>query len=88
MSLRASWARTAEHLKQAAVLLEPKADLAPFRELLDHNELELAADCLSDLGEDCDEAGAELWRLLGLAYEEMKLTARSARCRARAAAER
>ncbi|MGW3720335.1 hypothetical protein ACWD8L_25005 [Streptomyces sp. NPDC005133] len=53
-ALRTSWNQTHGHLDAARVHLTglPNIDLSATLEFLKHNELELAFDCMVDLGDD------------------------------------
>jgi hypothetical protein len=70
--VEASWKRTREHLAAARAELSalPAADLSDTDEMLSHNELGLAFDCLVDLG-DSSDLGRFLWEHLDLAAREM-----------------
>lgn len=78
-SLRKSWKITTEYLVTARKLLpeemffdEAKVFAKEYTEYLEHNELELALNCLDDLGILCN-APDEFWKYLELAAENMGL---------------
>ncbi|MER5279944.1 MafI family immunity protein [Streptomyces sp. NPDC002809] len=72
--LQASWSRTLGHLDAARDCLKglPDVDLSATLEFLEHNELELAFDCLVDLSDDLDLPLA-FWQRLDRAAREMRL---------------
>ncbi|GAA2293666.1 MafI family immunity protein [Streptomyces violaceusniger] len=73
-AVQASWNRTRNHLDAARAHLTGLAniDLSATLEFLEHNELELAFDCLVDLGHDLDLPLA-FWQHLDRAAREMGL---------------
>ncbi|MEU6511048.1 MafI family immunity protein [Streptomyces sp. NPDC046942] len=99
-ALQSSWNRTRGHLDAARVHLAslPNIDLSAPLEFLGHNELELAFDCLVDLGDDLD-LPLTFWQHVDQAAREMRLysdalhkphltAADQCRCRLGAASER
>ncbi|MFC9588194.1 MafI family immunity protein [Streptomyces yangpuensis] len=72
--LQASWNQTRGHLDTARAHLAglPDIDLAATLELLEHNELELAFECLADLGDHLD-LPLSFWQHLDRAAREMRL---------------
>ncbi|MER7806377.1 MafI family immunity protein [Streptomyces sp900116325] len=72
--LQAGWNRTLGHLDAARVHLTglPNTDLSATLEFLEHNELELAFDCMVDLGDDLD-LSRTFWQHLDRAAREMRL---------------
>src|SRR5262245_23133920 len=78
-----SWSITRAHLLRAA---EFSADqgLEVFREYLDHNELQLAADSLAEMGDGRGDMPRPFWEALLLAYENMQLESDVKWCRFRA----
>lgn len=73
-ALQASWKQTRNHLDSARAHLTglPDIDLSATLEFLEHNELELAFDCLVDLGDGLDPP-LSFWRHLDRAAREMRL---------------
>ncbi|MFE5681398.1 MafI family immunity protein [Streptomyces erythrochromogenes] len=73
-ALRAGWKQTRGHLDTARAHLAglPDVDLSATLEFLEHNELELAFDCLVDLGDDLD-LPLSFWQHLDRAAREMRL---------------
>lgn len=73
-ALQASWNQTRDHLNaaRAHLIRLPDIDLSATLELLEHNELELAFDCLVDLGHDLD-LPLSFWQHLDRAAREMRL---------------
>lgn len=73
-TLLTSWGRTRTHLATARSYLtgEHEADLTTFQEYLDHNELELAFDCLVDIGGE-RHLPLSFWQDLDRAAREMRL---------------
>ncbi|MEU1806377.1 MafI family immunity protein [Streptomyces sp. NPDC019937] len=73
-ALQSSWNRTRGHLDAARVHLTglPNVDLSAPLEFLEHNELELAFDCLVDLGDDL-HLPLTFWQHLDRAAREMRL---------------
>lgn len=73
-TLLTSWGRTRTHLAAARSYLtgEHEADLITFQEYLDHNELELAFDCLVNIGGERD-LPLSFWQDLDRAAREMRL---------------
>lgn len=67
-----SWARTAADLLTAAGFLEDQS-LTAVREYLAHNELQLAADTLVDIGDEHGQLPSAFWEALRRAYENMGL---------------
>lgn len=69
------WAEIRAHLPRAWVDLSPgdNADLAPFSEYLDHNELELAMDEVASVAARRDAPGI-VWRALADAADFLGLT--------------
>jgi RNAse (barnase) inhibitor barstar len=82
VTLEASWAKTASDLARAASHLGSAGPLDAFEEYLAHNELELAAEVLAELG---DEHGmpSKFWEAMASAYETMQLDDKAKRCRLR-----
>jgi hypothetical protein len=56
-------------------------DLGAFREYLDNNELQLAADVLAELGTEHGNRPRPFWEALGYAYDNMGLPKRAVLCR-------
>ncbi|MET9586114.1 MafI family immunity protein [Streptomyces sp. NPDC006539] len=73
-ALQASWNQTHGHLDAAGVHLTgpPNIDLSATLQFLEHNELELAFDCMVDLGDDLD-LSLTFWQHLDRAAREMRL---------------
>ncbi|MEU0236233.1 MafI family immunity protein [Nocardiopsis sp. NPDC006198] len=73
-ALHDSWNRTRSHLETARAHLAglPDIDLSATLEFLKHNELELAFDCIVDLGDDLD-LPLVFWECLDRAAREMRL---------------
>ncbi|MFJ3762822.1 MafI family immunity protein [Streptomyces sp. NPDC090080] len=73
-ALQSSCNRTSGHLDAARFHLTGlvNIDLSATLEFLEHNELELAFDCLVDLGDDLDLPLA-FWQHLDRAAREMRL---------------
>ncbi|MEV6979408.1 MafI family immunity protein [Kitasatospora sp. NPDC093806] len=73
-ALQAGWHRTRRHLDDARAHLAGHAgiDLTATLEFLQHNELELAFDCLVDIGDALDLPLA-FWQHLDRAAREMRL---------------
>ncbi|MGW3738973.1 MafI family immunity protein [Streptomyces sp. NPDC005148] len=73
-ALQTSWNQPRGHLDAARVHLTglPNIDLSATLEFLEHNELELAFDCVVDLGDDLDLSLA-FWQHLDRAAREMRL---------------
>ncbi|WDO07611.1 MafI family immunity protein [Streptomyces murinus] len=73
-AVQASWNRTRNHLDAARIHLTGLAniDLSATLEFLEHNELELAFDCLVDLGDGLD-LPLTFWQHLDRAAREMGL---------------
>src|SRR5687767_56534 len=80
--LRDSWALTTAHPSRAAGMAADQ-DLGAFREYLDNNELQLAADVLAELGNEHGNRPRPFWEALGYAYDNMGLPKRSVLCRFR-----
>ncbi|MBI5537993.1 MAG: hypothetical protein HY898_35045 [Deltaproteobacteria bacterium] len=80
--LRESWARTTAHLSRAAELSTGQ-DLSQFREYLEHNELQLAADVLTELADEHGQLPRAFWEALQYAYENMGLEKNAKVCRFR-----
>jgi hypothetical protein len=80
--LRKSWALTTAHLSRAAAMALDQ-DLSTFREYLDHNELQLAADVLVELGTEHGNRPRSFWEALGYACDNMGLPKRAVLCRFR-----
>lgn len=81
-SLQLSWDLTKAHLLRAAQL-SGKQGLDVFREYLDHNELQLAADSLAEIGNERGDLPRAFWEALKYAYENMDLESDAQRCRFR-----
>ncbi|MFD8595945.1 MafI family immunity protein [Kitasatospora sp. NPDC059646] len=73
-ALQASWNRARGHLDTARAHLAclPDIELSAALELLEHNELGLAFDCLVDLGDDLDTPLA-FWQHLDRAARGTRL---------------
>ncbi|MFD5621307.1 MafI family immunity protein [Streptomyces yangpuensis] len=73
-ALQAAWNQARRHLEAARTRLTelPDLDLSATLEFLEHNELELAFDCLTDLGDDLD-LPLGFWQDLDLAARQMRL---------------
>ncbi|MFD8888810.1 MafI family immunity protein [Streptomyces erythrochromogenes] len=73
-ALQASWNQTRGHLEAARAHLAglPDIDLSATLEVLAHDELELAFDCLAELGDDLD-LPLSFWKYLDRAAREMRL---------------
>jgi hypothetical protein len=88
--LEESWTRTRTWLAMARELAVSAGDLVSaeelqtFDELLDENELQLAADTLRDRGLEHDDLSRPFWDALQRGYENMALNADATRCRFRA----
>ena len=85
--LEKRWAVTRERLAEAFQLLQSvRSDTeamrcyASYRDVLDHNELELALDALEHLAES-SALPAAVWEAFAVAAESMDLTERAANCR-------
>ncbi len=92
--LVALWNQVRERLSDAARLLpatckshDEGGSLSAYVDWLEQNELELAFDELEALG-DVNDVCHEYWEHLSAAAHLMGLSAREARCRARASANR
>jgi RNAse (barnase) inhibitor barstar len=83
VTLQQSWARTAGHLARAAEELRTLGGMDTFDEYLAHNELELAADVLADLGDERSDLPSVFWKAMVSAYENMQLDEKAKRCRFR-----
>ncbi|MGW3061846.1 MafI family immunity protein [Streptomyces goshikiensis] len=72
--LQAGWNQTRGHLDAARAHLAglPGLDLSATLEFLEHNELGLAFDCLTDLGDDLN-LPLGFWQHLDRAAREMRL---------------
>ena len=81
-SLQQSWDLTKAHLLRAAQL-SGKQGLDVFREYLDHNELQLAADSLAEIGNERGDLPRSFWEALKYAYENMDLESDAQLCRFR-----
>ena len=79
-----SWARTRTYLAAARAAIAGDVDLVSFDEYLDHNELQLAADALRELGDAHGGLSRSFWDALRCAYENMELGEEASRCRLRA----
>lgn len=77
--LEESWARTTAFLLRA-VSFTQNLDLSRYREYLEHNELELAADELEAAGDQHGRLPRDFWTHLRYAYEEMDLKDRAKLC--------
>ncbi|WP_405424350.1 MafI family immunity protein [Streptomyces erythrochromogenes] len=73
-TLQAGWNQTRGHLEAARNHLAglPHVDLSATLEFLEYNELELAFDCLAELGGDLD-LPLGFWEHLDRAAREMRL---------------
>jgi RNAse (barnase) inhibitor barstar len=80
VTLQESWSTTGRHLARAAEELRPLGGLDAFDEYLAHNELELAADVLSELGNEHENLSTRFWQAMASAYENMKLTEKAKLC--------
>jgi hypothetical protein len=80
--LREAWERTRAHLSRASSLAGSHG-LDAFQDYLDHNELQLAADVLDDLGNERGDLPRAFWEALAYAYENMQLEPSARRCRVR-----
>ncbi len=81
-SLQESWKRTEGHLLRAHQSAEaPPID--DFHEYLAHNELELAADVLTEFGDADETLPPGFWEALTDAYANMGLDRKAARCQLR-----
>jgi predicted ester cyclase len=87
--LEARWAVTRQHLDEACTLLralrldaEAERGFAEYREMLEHNELELALDELEHVA-GTFPAPPAVWEKLATAAESMKLADRAESCRRR-----
>lgn len=81
-SLQQSWDLTKAHLLRASQLSGDQG-LEAFREYLNHNELQLAADSLAELGDERGDLPRPFWEALTYAYENMKLESKAKLCRFR-----
>lgn len=80
--LKDMWRITRKHLHCAGSI----ADLLgseDYREYLNHNELELAADVLMEEALERGEQPFSFWEALHHAYDNMKLEDKAQRCAAR-----
>ncbi|MET4641460.1 CBS-domain-containing membrane protein [Streptomyces atratus] len=73
-ALQTSWNQPHGHLDAARVHLTglPNIDLSARLQFLEHDELELAFDCMVDLGDDLD-LSLTFWQHLDRAAREMRL---------------
>jgi hypothetical protein len=78
--LKESWKRAIAHLQRAEIFLGCKYGLTEYRDHLQHNELELAADQLFSIGEADEALGEEFWAAMSDAYKEMGVGSRKLRC--------
>lgn len=74
-----SWKRTTAHLLRAFQAMGA-ADVPEFRDYLDHNELQLAADVLAQRGDEREDLPATFWYALSLAYASMGLQRNETLC--------
>jgi hypothetical protein len=81
-SLQESWKRTRSRLLRAHERASTPT-LDAFREYLDHNELELAADVLADFGDEQGDMPCAFQEALTHAYENMELEGKATLCRLR-----
>lgn len=81
-TLNESWGRTKSHLLRAKKHADGESPRT-FDEYLDHNELELAADVLFDLGDEREDLPEPFWEALKYAYENMQLDDKAKLCRFR-----
>lgn len=81
--LHESWARTRTYLAAARAAVGAGSDLQSFEGYLDHNELQLAADVLLELGDDLGNLSRSFWDSLRCAYESMQLNEDAKLCRLR-----
>ena len=78
-SLAESWEQTKAHLARAAELVGD-SDLETFYEYVEHNELQLAADVLVEIGDEREDLPRPFWESLKWAYENMRLQSDAQAC--------
>lgn len=79
---RENWKRTTEHLLRASKAMTTSVT-SEFREYLDHNELQLAADVLAAQADEQGDQPAAFWYALELAYTSMGLKRDELHCQYR-----
>ena len=78
-TLKESWIITKRHLRKA-VSIAGLLDLDDFHDYLNHNELELAADVLTEEGLDRGDLPGAFWDALYCSYNSMKLEKKAQQC--------